>query len=213
ILVTFIKASAFSFLIIAFATIKSLCRLPSTGMTYLIGISSGLFFAGIEKLLYYLLPSTQPLWADYNAIGTFFPFYAVITSLFFTYITTTIGCLIISSFVDYITNHEQKKQLLSSFLFVFLGIAIYGLGTFNNTLNWLVTGTIMGSIIALSYYVIIRFDRGLIPLITGTILILYTIQQAAFNAFPAAIIIYIIAAVIIAIASVYWFNCLQKNRT
>ncbi len=211
ILMAFIRASAISFLIAAITMVKSTITLPKTGMTYLIGINSGLFIAGTQALLYYFLPSTQPLWADYSALGTFSPTFAVIANLFITYTTSTLLYLIFCALVDYGTNHWQKRQLLFSFLFILFGLLAYGLGALDDLLNWFIMGTVMGSIFALSYYFVIRFDRALIPLITGTIFILYTIQQALFNAYPQAAIAYILAAVTITIVSIYWFNRLTNK--
>ena len=210
ILMVFIRASAISFLIAAITMVKPIITLPKIGMTYLIGINIGLFIAGAHALVDYLLPSTEPLWANYAALGTFSPAFAVIANLFITYITSTLLYLIFCALVDYGTNHWQKRQLLFSFLFILFGLLAYGLGTLNDLLNWFIMGTIMGSVVALSYYFVIRFDRALIPLITGTIFILYTIQQALFNAYPQAAIAHVIAALIIGIVSIYWFNRLQK---
>jgi len=210
IVMLFIRASVISLLVAAITMVKSTITLPQTSITYLIGMNVGLFIAGAHALIHYLLPPTEPLWADYTPLGTFSPAFAVIANLFITYVTSTLFYLISCALVDYGTNHWQKRQLLFSFIFILFGLLVYGLGTLNDLLNWFIIGTVMGSIIALSYYFVIRFDRALIPLITGTIFILYTIQQVLFNAYPQAAPAHVIAALIIAIVSIYWFNRLQK---
>ncbi len=211
IFMSFIRAIGISLLIVAITGIKPSLTLQATGMTYLLGVSSGLVFAGTHALIHYLLPAPGPLWAEYNTLGTFSPLYAIIASFFINYATTTALCSVFFAFADYVTNYGKKQLVLFSFLFIVFGLIIYGLVPFNSLLNWLITGTVMGSIIALGYYSIVRFDRRLIPLITGTIFILNAIQQALFNAFPHAAISYILSAIIIAIISTYWFNRFHNN--
>ena len=210
IFISFIQASIISLLVAAITILKTNTTLPKTSTTYLIGISIGLFITGAQALLFFLLPSAGPLWADYSALGTFLPAYTVIVGLVTSYITSTLLYLIFCTIVDYGTNHWQKRQWHFSLLFILFGLSIYGVRTLNNLSNWFIIGTVMGSIIAFAYYFIIRFDRKLIPLIIGTVFILYITQQAIFNAYPQAIIAYLISALIIIILSLNWFNRLNR---
>jgi len=210
IFISFIKASIISLIVAAVTMFRTNTTLPQTRIAYPIGISIGLFITGTQALVRSLLPSTEPLWADYSALGTFLPAYTVIAHLVTFYITSTLLYLIFCTIVDYGTNHGQKRQWLFSFLFILFGLSVYGVKTLNNLLSWFIMGTVMGSIVAFIYYFVIRFDRKLIPLITGTVFILHIIQQATFNAYPQAIIAHIISALIIITLSIYWFNRLNR---
>jgi len=212
IFMSFVQASIISLIVTAITMFKTNTTLPKTNTTYLIGISIGLFITGAQSLVFFLLPSTGPLWADYSALGTFLPAYSVIIGLVIYYTTSTLLYLIFCTIVDYSTDHWQKRQWLFSFLFILFGLSIYGIRTLHNLSNWFIVGTVMGSLIAFVYYFVVRFDRKLIPLTTGTVFTLYITQQAIFNAYPQAAIAYLISALIIIVLSAYWFNCLSRTN-
>lgn len=163
------------------------------------GISAGLFVAGILSMLEKLKPALEPLWANYNALPFYMPLINVLTSSIMAYIIFV--CLIMLVFIalDHITTYGQRNTAISIIFCLLAGICLQGAQEIIDVPFWLMSGMVIGMIICALYYVLGRYTNTFIPSMAGTILILQLAQQAAFDAYPMAVISNILICCIIAL--------------
>ncbi len=206
----FIGSAILTLIIIFITQLKTPHTLAKNTTTYLLGTCVGLFIAGFESLTNLLLPSLQPTWANYSALGTYLPINAAVNGFAMQYIMLTLLILLLCAVVDHGTKHWQQRKLPFVFLFILFGLMLNGLLSLNDISTWLITGTVMGSVLCILYHVIIRFDHAIIPLATGSYLILRAIQQGAFNAYPGAIPVACINIVIVGLLGTVWFKRLNR---
>ncbi len=206
----FIASAILTLMIIFITQLKTPYTLAKNITTYLLGICVGLYIAGFESLAHWLLPSLQPTWANYSALGTYLPINAAVNGFVMQYIILTLLILLLCAIADYGTKHWQQRRLPFAFLFVLFGLILNGLLSLNDISTWLITGSVMGSILCILYHMIIRFDHAIIPLATGSYLILHAIQQGAFNAYPGAILVACTNIVVVGLLGTVWFKRLNR---
>ena len=205
----FIGAAVLALMITFITQLKTPRTLAKNTTTYLLGTCVGLFIAGLESLTHWSLPSLQPTWANYSALGTYLPVNAAINGFVMQYIVLTLLILLLCAVVDYGTQHWQQRRLPFAFLFVLFGLMLNGILSLNDISTWLITGSVMGSVLCILYHVIIRFDHAIIPLATGSYLILHAIQQGAFNAYPGAIFVACTNIIVVGFLGTVWFRKLN----
>ena len=203
-------ASALSLLLTFITSYHTPFTLAKTRFTYLIGIAIGTIIAGIQSIILIFIPTTTPLWANYITLNTFSPLIANVLSAIMAFIMLTVLLLLFCGIIDYGTYHWQRRKVPFATLFVFFGLLLNGLVAINDITIWITTGFIIGFALLIVYHCIIRFDHALLPLATGSYLLLQAIQQGAFNAYPGAIFATGTTVIIIGLLSFCWFKHLNK---
>jgi len=191
-------------------------RLPYKALnnaTYLYGINLGVCIAGIYALIQKLAPSLEPIWAKYQALGSYLPWLYVITDTILNYIPLICNIMLLYIIIDLITNHWRRRKVLGYLLFIFGGILINSsLHSIENILFWIISGTIIGIIFAGIYISIARYDRTIVPIMTGTFIISLLAQQIIFNAYPHAILGNVVGIIIVILLSYAWAHKLQQHE-
>ena len=185
-------------------------KLAKQFSTYALGISLGIIAAALYAGIQQCVPSLEPHWADYTALRAWLPINAGINSTITVFIGLTLLCLLAFVTVSYVTDHGQKRHSLASMLLVLFGMILIGLRFPDNFILLLTAGLGMGIFFVIAYYIIVRFDHALIPLATGSYVILNAIQQGTFNAQPFALPIAIGSNIIIALLAWYWSRQLNQ---
>ena len=185
-------------------------KLAKTQMTYILGIGVGTFVAGFNALAHRLFPSTQPLWANYTALGTYLPLNAVINNFAFQYVSLTLVFLLCCAIIDQVTSHWHKRQFIALLLFIIFGLTLSGIASLNDISIWLFSGSAIGVMLFSVYHLIIRFDHALIPIVTGSYMILQAIQQGLFSAYPGTMLTATANIAVTTLLAIFWFKRLNR---
>jgi len=172
------------------------------------GFALGCTISCIMSIIERFVPSMQPFWANYAAVGHYMPFLGTALAPIGNYITTTALFLLIFTSVNFFTNNWDKRKALFSCIFIVLGFILSGTAI-TSPATWPITGPAAGIALLLAYIFLVRFHLSFIPLAFGFITILYMLKQCILNAYPAAIPGSIFAIVLIAGLSIYWHEKLS----
>lgn len=192
--------------ILAFACLFGLVFTHKKGQPFhalknsiLIGICLGLFVLGSTASLHALLPSPYPLWASYEALNFRFPFIGMVCAQTLTYIFLTALTLFVArsalKTIQLLRIHTAGILLLCGIV----SMALAGVQTYQTLSFWVIAGVAGTFILMIVLYVLQRAEPLVLVPAVGTFMIGVMIQQAAFNAYPHAFGIHIIACVFIMI--------------
>jgi len=189
---------------------KEKYKLPKQPSTVLTGISVGIIYTTLTIIAQKIVPSMQPLWPDYAPLNSFMPLVTSPILYIFSYIRTTIFCIITCLIINRATNYWKTYKPFFSIYFLFFALNMVDLQTLDTLPLWLAVGVIMGCILLMLYRYVIRYDSALIPLATGSFFIAHSIQQGIFNAYPGAHSAALINIGIITCLSGVWFKNMNK---
>ncbi len=168
------------------------------------GISLGTLAAGLGALMAWAAPSLSPSWAQYAAVGGYLPVLAAGLGPLPGYIISATLFLLVFTAVDRFTRGWRHRRGLFSAALVLLGLVITGAGSIESLPFWLVSGLLAGGTLLLAYLLVLRFHIALIPLALAAMVILDELQQALYQAHPAAIPGAIAAAILMGGLAVFW---------
>lgn len=197
-------------------TQKQSFRLPKNKLTVIIGICCGLFIAGIFSIAFKLITLEKPLWPNYKSLGSYIPLLASIMNALICYMQTTIALSLLFILVDTATQQWKINRVFFTIFAMLCGIALFTLPALDLLSVWIVVGATVGWILLAMYKCIFRYDFALIPLATGSFLILQIAQQGIFNAYPGAMLNAVIRGICIGVLSTIWYSMLkdilQQNK-
>jgi len=193
---------------------KNKTFMKKDSITIAIGISLGIILMGMKALIYFWQPALNPLWPEFPIANYFTPF-AVITKNLVNYaLFTAIGILLAAAIDSIATIFQNRKiilYLILPILFIIAGISITGIYEIESIAFWLLSGTIIGIALLISYITVIRFDISFVPILVGIYFITEALEQAMFKAFNSSFISFVITAAIIFVLSIVWFKKLNKD--
>jgi len=201
-----------AFMSVVLFTKKSI-ELPRNEQTILLGIGAGLFVAGILSAIQMMFTHT-PLWPEYDALSCSLPLLATITNTLMRYMQITIIFSLLFILVDALHTSTQASKMHRIFITLFAilcGMLCIDSPSLEQLPVWALLGAAFGLLLLKIYQTIIRYDYALIPLATGSFMILNLVQQAFFNAYPGAILNNIISACVISIFSAAWYWYASKQ--
>lgn len=205
-----IKAIVFALTISFVSYVKTKNKLPKNISTILLGISLGILLACIENIFVYLLPTVKATWADYDPLNTFVPLFAQIYNVLIPFISFTTLWLLLATLVNYHTQYGIHKKFSSTFILCASGFLFAGILYADNLILYGTFGLAFGITLALLYFLVIRFDLALIPLIVGTQISLRTLQHGLFHAYPFSFVYAISNVCVIACIAWLWFKKLNR---
>lgn len=174
------------------------------------GLCLGTFIAGLQATLSYFGPSLEPLWADYTALGNYFPIIApTITALTKLTFASSLFLLLCTA-IDQWTSGFTRNRFIGAFVLIIFTLIVTGLQMPTDYTFWVISGIILGTVITILYAFIIHFDHTVIPLIVGITTIAGLAQQAVFNAYPMALVAHLFASIFVLSISVLWWKQLNK---
>jgi len=203
------KGAFYAYLAALIAGANSTLYLPKTPVTAFLGICLGFFASGITTFTRGILPRLEPLWAGYEAFGTYLPVFSTASSLVLQFFTSTLFLMLFIGVLNNITNHWHKFRAASLLLLFAVGIAIAGSEWTLSISQWLILGASLGVRLIFIYLLALRFDHSLVPLVTGIFFTLHAIQQAFMNGYTGAPLNEITAGIAIMIVAYIWFRKLK----
>ena len=183
----------------------------SNWLTINLGLCIGLFFAGLMSIAHALVPTNLPLWPHYDALTGSLSWLSSLCSAITNYLNTTVAFSMLFLIVDRATYHWQKNRLLIGVLIALCGISTIALPTIEALPLWIIVGTVIGMILLALYRYIVRYDYSLIPLATGSFVIMQTVQQGCFNAYPGASFEAIMSICATGALAVIWYWFMNRN--
>ncbi|MCK5632672.1 CPBP family intramembrane metalloprotease, partial [bacterium] len=172
---------------------------------FIVGLCLGTTVIALNSLWQAFFPPIKPLWATFELLATRLPLIASINNAILGIITYTTINLILLGALDFISNRFKNNKTILIPLFLIIGIAFNGIFDFAGIGQWLLSGSILGIILFIIYYFIIRFDHSIIVSILGAIFALKYIQQALFDAYPLAWLGNIFAAITVILVALFLF--------
>lgn len=150
-----------------------------------IAFALGCAWVGLIALIKYIAPSLQPLWGNYNNLGSYSPLLTVVIRTLFDFITQTTFLIFVVKMVNMIKNIPYGNVVKSMVLICTACVIMSSLQIL--TINHLIISCILTSIFfMMSYFVAFnKFPESLIWFV-ATIIGIQSIQQAIFNIVPHA---------------------------
>ncbi len=167
----------------------------------------------IVKTIEYCGQLYNPVWAKFYHVDAYIPIYSIAVSTIFAFIYRIITFYSITALANYISQNGTRNIGLLISTFGIISFAI-GANLFNNNLLAMISTSIFfGAFIFIAYYYFVRFDIRIIPLAVGSFIALSTLEQAWFNAFVHARIIFLCISICIVIISYFWSKKLVCQTT
>lgn len=183
-----------------------------TSQGVLVGISVGAILAGLGALVNQFAPNLSPIWADYEAAQTYLPLLGVVITPLVQFILIAAIFSLIFIVTDRVTNAWTQKKIFAVALLLLLGLITSAMGSILSIPFWLLSGLVMGIIYLLIYLFIFRYQLALIPIAFGVMIMFGELRQGIMNAFPAALPGAILAVIVVAVFSYYWYRKLAEEE-
>jgi len=191
------------------------CRRPQASLeistAFIRGSCLGALAAGLLTLTAYLAPSLKPVWANYDAAGTFLPLLETSLDPLGQYIFRTTLLLLIFAAADRLTNGWSKRKALFSGLFILLGLILAGSRSVEALPQWLLSGVLTGIVLLLAYIFVFRFSLALVPIAVGMIAMMSQLPPAIDRSIPLALPGAIIAIILTGVLAFYWHQQLARE--
>ena len=193
---------------------RSVVQSPMDGQQGVwLGVSLGLLAAGLKTAVATLAPSSAPVWPNYSALGNHVPLVAAGLQPLVGFVFATAVLLFIISSVDDLTTGWTRRRTLGAIGLIVIGAILAGGEPNGESIPyWLISGLIGGVLLTLIYHVVLRLRPALVPLITGSITILSTINQGLYQAHPTALSGAILAILLVVLLTWYWYKELVSSQ-
>jgi hypothetical protein len=177
----------------------------STIKSLVIGSAIGVMVAGFSSFLTNFLPSSGPIWAEYEAAGSYLPIIQTILSHIKSFIILSAVLLLLFALMDRFTKGWTYRRVLFATFMIIFWIAFVAVID-DNISYWLVKGFSTGILLFLFYIIVFRFHLAIIPIVTASMVILDTLQNSIYNAHPGAILGGVLAIMLTGLLSYYWYK-------
>jgi hypothetical protein len=185
--------------------------LPFNKSSMSVGVCLGLFFAGIISLVHKYVPSNLPLWPDYAPLGATVPLCSSLVQSITSYLTITIALFLLYILIDRATQQWRMHRALFTIIMTLCCMEIINLSSLALLPLWIVASITCSLLSIGAYRFILRYDSTLIPLATGSYVILNIAQQGIFNAYPMANVAAGINSVVIIVLAYGWYWYMNKQ--
>lgn len=199
-----IHAGIISILLLTVTTIKYRYTLKNNPHRNLYGLGLGTLIAGLLSWIELLKPSLKPHWANYDALNSLAPTTTIIVNALLELFIMGAAIGMLYALIDYITNSGNRNYFFGIICMLLFGLCVTARQPIYSISYWIFAGIALGIIITAVYYLLLRFDRALIPLVIIPMIVADHIQQAALNAFTDSIPMHLLAALYCIIAAYMW---------
>jgi hypothetical protein len=178
----------------------------------LLGAAAGFFGAallgGISSLV-------TPSWAHapYVApLGTVVPVFEVATDPITSYLTR--GAIILSflASISIATSGWSRRRAVGAAAIAVVGYFAAGAPVGSHLGGWLVAGLATGAALLASYVTLLRADLTMIPIALGAMMAVSMLARTAARPFSGALVGGVLAVIVIAALSWWWFRALRRWR-
>jgi type IV secretory pathway VirB2 component (pilin) len=176
--------------------------LAKTLSNQFLGLAIGFVVAAALIVVQRMVPSLEPLWADYEPLANYCPIFAIITKNLTGYLLSSSVIYIILIGLDYYVRMNKWYRIL----FVVVGLTLAAKLAIGSVASWLTIGLALGILLLAAYEYLLKYDLALTFVAVGAYSITQVAQQIIFNAIPAAPLGGIISCIFIGALASYFFK-------
>lgn len=205
-----------SALLVTLTNIQYRYALPHTPYKNLCALSFGIFSTAILSCVEYLQPSLAPHWAHYTILNSLAPTTTILITAITEFLLTGVTLGMLYAFIDYVTNTGNRNHVLAALITLLFFLGYTAQSPILSVPFWFFAAVIASLLAIAAYYLLLRFHRGLLPLVLLPFIATNHIQQAALNAFSNSISLYLLAAAYCCILAFFWsyaFNLEPDSST
>jgi len=111
--------------------------------------------------------------------------------------------------IDRLTRSWTSRRWVGVLGLALIGVLSGGLPAGSHAGGWAVAGLITAAALVVAYVTLLRFDPTLVPLALGTTAAMRGLSLAIQRPFPAALAGGLLAAIVAAVVSYWWFRLLR----
>jgi hypothetical protein len=178
--------------------------LPHTPYKNLCAIGFGILSAAILSCVQYLQPSLMPHWAQYTILNSLAPTTSMLITAFTEFLFAGVALGMLYILVDYVTNTGNRNHVSAALITLLFFLAYTSYTPIFSIPFWLFSVTVHSILALAAYYLLLRFHRGLLPLVLLPLIVTNHVQQAAFNAFNDSVSLHLLAAAYCCILAFFW---------
>lgn len=191
-------------LLVTLMNIQYRYALPHTPYKNLCAIGLGTLSVAILSCVDYLQPSITPHWAQYTILNSLAPMTTILITAFTDFLIAGIGLGMLYALIDYITNAGNRNHFFAALIVLLFFLTYTAQTPIFSMPSWFFAAVIESMLALAAYYLLLRFHRGLLPLVILPLIITCNLQQAAFNAFTGSISLHLLAAAYCCIFAFFW---------
>ncbi len=206
-----LHAGLLSTLMLVITNIHYRYTLPRSTHHDLNALGLGALIAGLLSYMKWFKPSLVPFWAHYEALNSLAPTTSVMSHAFveFFIIVTALG--ILYALIDYVTNTGNRNHALGALSALLFTLCVTAQEPIFSFSYWLFSSIALSILIIAAYYLLLRFHRALLPLVTLPLIFGSYLQQAVLNAFTDSISINLLAATYCIFIAFIWSYAFTVN--
>ncbi len=179
------------------------------------GFSLAALWAGIAALTHYFTPSVFPLLPELTHLGKTLPLFGLLLENTYDILLYSGGFIMSCCALNRLTNRWYQHHAYGIVLIIIGSLSFIGIGDFSSIGGWLLTSILTACGIWLIYFYIARFNHQILVWMAIGMTMLFTLQQACFNAYAYSWIDYALAtlsAPIIGLLLVWFLNNPEQER-
>ena len=176
------------------------------------GLYIGLFLAGLLALVNTFFPSRGPLFGSWGALAMQVPVLHEIISPLGDFIILTLIVLVAVIGISALTKNWSMRRELAAAYIVILGLAkVSGNGSALEVLSlWLACGVVLGAVFIMIYRDLLRMNPAIIPITTGTLVVLGLLENGLLGLHPSALIGSLLGCAAVSAVAYIWYLELLK---
>lgn len=180
-----------------------------TGQILLAGVLLGVAIRGLSGLTVVPFHTMMPAWPAVAPAISMAPILAQLTSVLTAFITYTLVMLLVFGVADRYTAAWTRKRTAAAILIFLTGVMIYSSTAGGTIALWSLSALVTGCLFVASYWLLIRHDLALVPVVTATSVLLNLIPSGQ-QPYPGATSGKILAIVVIAAIGWLLFRAMRR---
>lgn len=149
----------------------------------------------------------SPLWSTFSYLNARIPALSMAATIWTKYVAGTLVFLFFAAVFDIMT----KTSLSVSIFTLIVSLTFIGFQPIASISNWIIHSLILTTFATYGYNTVFKYDRSLIPIVTGMIYSAYTFQQGLYNGWNGVWMGVLLTIMLIMSFSLWWSRVLQSD--
>lgn len=176
------------------------------GTLVLRGVALGAIWAGLSASASTLTPSMAPVWGDLTGAAMAFPTLGTALMAIGGWAMVTTPLLLLVGLAGWLSRGWARVVVL-----LLAGLCLSGMGGIETIPTWLASGLGTGLVLLLSYRLVLRSQPALLPLATGTMVVLGLVTQITMAPYPGAPLAAVLAIAVVGLLAVGWARRVDRD--
>jgi hypothetical protein len=179
------------------------------GQAIILGCGLGLIIAGAKAMIGRLHAGANPPWPALHGAAEAWPLISPVLQTFPQVISGVAIFALVCGGLDRLTSGWTRRRALWGGLAFIIAVLTNPTGDAAAVMPWVASALLSGLTMFLAYLLVLRFDLSVVPLVVGTMQILDLARAAVQQAYPGAMIGYIVSMAVAAALAWIWFVVLR----